>query len=253
MNETYDIKITAGCRGLGSLLWQVIGMGFNHAKFDLSVTITNSLYTKKPEDNLWDNYFLPINNLNKIDYGVQCNDYTYNLNVFNNIHNKKLWHKFYIDRIGFLPDIINDLDTFYKQYFDNKKILGVHYRSTDIYDEFIRLKQISERFNKASVIEYFDEIDTLDYDYIYLATDSNIIFDAFNKRYSNIISCATIRSDNNRGAHYIANDRTKHGKEVLLETLLMSKCYYLLHGQNNLPACVHIMNPDIKFKNLDYK
>lgn len=33
----------------------------------------------------------------------------------------------------------------------------------------------------------------------------------------------------------------------------MSKCDYLFHGQENMAAMAHIFNPNIRFKNLDYK
>lgn len=42
------------------------------------------------------------------------------------------------------------------------------------------------------------------------------IFNIFNSRYSNIISCATVRSNDSRGLHFIADDKVKHGKEALL-------------------------------------
>lgn len=252
MNDVYNINVNAKYRGMGSLLWEVIGAGFNASKFDLSVTIYDSLYTNDPKDNMWDNYFEPINNINKIDYGIKLNDYSHDLKIFYNLEEKTNWNRFYKDRIVFKKDILDDLKKYYDQYFLDKKIIGVHYRSTDIYSEFNRLKKIDEKYNKASVEMYFNEIDKLTYDYVYLATDSSQIFEQFVNRHPNVISYATMRSDNDSGIHYIANDRIKHGKEVLIETLLMSKCDYLLHGQNNMPAVVHIINPNIKFKNLDY-
>ncbi len=254
MNNTFDITVkNSKWRGFGSILWEIIGVGFNHASLDLTVTIKESLYTNTPDENMWDVYFEPINNNNKIDYGMQQGGYSYDLNIFKNIEAKINWNKFYCDRIVLKAEIKTEFDKFYNQYFMNKKVVGVHYRSTDIYNEFARLKQISDRFGKATVEMYFNELDKLKCDYIYLATDSSLIFDQFKTKYPNLISYATIRSSTPSGIHYANNQKTDHGREALIETLLMSKCDYLLHGQNNLPACAHIMNPNIKYKNLDYR
>jgi hypothetical protein len=183
MNEAFNITVkSANRRGLGSLLWEIIGVGFNKSKFDLTVSITDSLYTNNPEENMWDNYFEPINNSYKIDYGVEISNYSYDLGVFYNMESKKNWNRFYRDRILFKNYIMEEFFSFYEQYFVNNKVIGVHYRSTDIYKEFIKLKKVSEKYNKASVEMYFNEIDKLDYDYIYLATDSNQIFNQFKEK-----------------------------------------------------------------------
>ena len=80
-----------------------------------------------------------------------------------------------------LEEMIND----YKELFPKGKILGIHYRGSDY----------KMGYNTHPVIVRVDQImkviDTVkkDFDYIFLATDEEGVFEKFQNKYGNIVKC----------------------------------------------------------------
>ena len=136
-------------------------------------------------------------------------------------------------------DILNFIKNYEESNFNCENILGVHIRATDM---------ISTGQNKN--VEYFidkikEVIQKNVIDKIFIATDDNEIIKTCTNIFNNkkILYLDNIeRVDNNSiGQHdrintnnYIYNNRKYHnylcGKEVIIDTFLLSKCNYFIRS-----------------------
>lgn len=139
--------------------------------------------------------------------------------------------------------------------FEDKKVLGVHIRQTDLYTS-----HLDNKLDKPlSIDTYINEIEKniSDYDMLYLMSDNissiNKIKEHFNGFEIYNVSDVTIneneidlpmfRKDN--------NDKYKLGRDVLIETELLSKCDKIIITNSNISSYTLINNTDIKFQYLD--
>jgi UDP-N-acetylmuramate-alanine ligase len=108
---------------------------------------------------------------------------------------------------------------------------------------------------KKNINDYIKEIDKYlnIIDKIFICTDENNILEIIKKKYGDkVIYYNSIRSYNDKPVHLNnSNDKFKVGQDVIVESVLMSKCEYFLHGTSNVAAAVKIFNPEIKSKNID--
>jgi hypothetical protein len=147
------------------------------------------------------------------------------------------------------PDLSNKINQFYNTNMKNKKILGVHIRSTDM-----------KKNNNLQIDDYITEIQKYlksnDIDYIYLATDTYESLNKMKQNFKNIIHYNCTRQNDYSGIPIHGGDRWKSlnfkspklvGDESIIETTLLSKCDHLIHAQSSISMCAIFMNIDLTF------
>jgi hypothetical protein len=132
------------------------------------------------------------------------------------------------------------VDDFVNKNFLNKKIIGVHIRGTDykFYHLDLYVKQIKKYYK--------------DFDMIYVASDNEESINHIKNNFDNVISYQTdIRAKNindNVLCSNLSNDKkVKHGQDVFVECILLSKCEHLICINSNVAAVSLYMNPNMSF------
>lgn len=252
-------------RGMFSIFRQMLDIISLHGEKKISARFRDTLYNDIPEENMWDYYFEPIQNDVKRQYkngSFNVRPYKDALSSENKDH-LRLFNQVIKDRIRIKPEITAKADAFMRERFENKKIIGVHFRGTDIW------KSVgggtSDIFRKATPEKYFVELDKLlenGYDNIFLATDEEAVYKQFKDRYGGkLLSYSKHRSTDKRViVHYLTENKpgehypfTKKelGEEVIIDFLLLSKCDFFLYGDSNVSTVVRFFSPSTPSKNMD--
>ena len=161
------------------------------------------------------------------------------------------------DRSGF-QDLHETLKYF--NYFENvfyknckekinikSKTLGVHVRQTDHWGHGPLLP----------CEYYFQKIDEKikDYDYIFLATDENIIVNKFQEKYGDklYLNEKIIRSDNHDPIHTgkYPQHKEKLAEDVFIDVLSLAACDEIIITTSNISHYIFIINPNIKYYQID--
>lgn len=194
------------------------------------------------------NYFLSNSLPIELSYGA-CN--FLNCDLY-----KKLKNLFF-KNFKIKDDIINIVDSYILNNFNNNIVLGVQIRLTDMifyhktHDIYYFIKRVNEILNTHKI------------DKIFVSTDNEEAINIFikNVNHNNILFQKNIERENsinsNVGMHYkintnknIINNRIYHnyhiGKEVLIDTLILSKCDYLLRSRSAVSDVAIIFNENIK-------
>lgn len=145
-------------------------------------------------------------------------------------------------------DICREAGDFVKKNFSGK-VLGIHYRGTSY--------KISANHpfppTKSQMLKYCNKILKNDqYEKIFLCTEDKTMFDFLQKNLGNKI-CFFKKSyrsiyDDAFKIYPRANHRYKLGKEILIETLVLSKCDGLICQESNVSEFLKFMNHKNKLK-----
>ncbi len=130
-----------------------------------------------------------------------------------------------------------------KNYFDKKKILGIHFRGTTYKNSAghplpATKKQIFNLINKVVAKEKID--------YIFLSTEENNYLDFLIKKFNDkiIYFKSSYRSDKNDA--FKVYPRNKHryklGREILIESMLLSNSDYFIYTDSNVSAFSRSIN-----------
>ena len=148
------------------------------------------------------------------------------------------------------PEILNSLNTEIESF----KTLGVHCRRSDMgrhHPEFAFINNTEDFFNKAMSV-----FNNNGYEKIYISTEETEIFEYFKHRVPEILiyqDC--FRIDRNDDHRIITNDRNNHrymmGKEVLIDSLNLSKCDSLVCGISGVSYGAIFFNGN-KYNNVYY-
>jgi len=143
------------------------------------------------------------------------------------------------------PEIMQKVDAFYDKYFSGD-VLGVHVRGTDK-----KLEWPHKALPLSAYIESIEEYLTTHPDSkIYVASDNNEAIGEIIKRFGRekIIVYGAVRMKD-----YLSKDPIcltaatgpKHGEEVLIECLLLSRTKHIICTDSNVAAGALYMNPNI--------
>tara|TARA_X000000950_G_scaffold205530_1_gene247243 strand:- start:19653 stop:20663 length:1011 start_codon:yes stop_codon:yes gene_type:complete len=133
---------------------------------------------------------------------------------------------------------INFANDYFNKNLKNKKILGVHYRGTSY------KSSASHPFppTKEQIIKKVDKlIKEKNFNAIFLCTEEKRYLELFKKKYKKkLFYIESFRSnlDNAFKLYPRKNHRYKLGKEILIETLILSKCNTFLHIDTNVSLFV---------------
>ena len=196
-----------------------------------------SIYGTK---NSWEYYFEPLNY-----YSLKEVYKSYRVIFTNNRFYKSMTHKIndkefnsLKNKIKIKKKFVQWSDKYFSKYLYKKKVLGVHCRGTSYKTSANHPipptgKQI---LNKVNNLIKKDK-----YDAIFLCTEEKKYLELFQKNFGNILYyLSTYRSNKDDAFKVYPRNfhRYKLGKEILLDTLILSKCNSFLHIDTNVSLFV---------------
>lgn len=207
--------------------------------------------TYNGKSNAWEYYFYPISKLSYkgdekifngyedpngefIFYGISD---VYELNINNRI----LYNSYIKKYIKIQSNIQNRIDQFYSEKMKGKKNIGIHLRGTNKFWEVLPV-------NPLCILKKAKELDKNNEYQIFIATDEEKLLkfaeDFFKDK--TIIYYNSQRSIDGTPL-YFYKDKSNPllGEEVLIETVLLSKCDFLLHPFSNVSYAACSFNPYI--------
>lgn len=252
-------------RGMFSIFRQMLDIISLNGEKKISAEFYGTLYNDIPEENMWQYYFEPIRNETRKKYPA----FSFNIRPYKDALSSEkkehllLFNQIIKDRIRIKREILDKINIFVSAHFANKKVIGVHFRGTDVWKSVGGMTK--GIFRKAGPEEYFGEIDRLlanGYDSVFLATDEEAVYKQFKDRYGQkLLSYSKHRSTDKRViVHYLLekNADTKYaftkkelGEEVVIDCVLLSKCGYFIYGDSNVSTVVRFFNPYARSKNMD--
>lgn len=168
---------------------------------------------------------------------------------------RRALHQVIRECIRLRPEIASRIESFYEANLRGREVLGVHIRSGEHSDE----RAVWVKGGVLPMSVYFAEIDRyLDGHptaWIFCASDSKRAVDALAERYGRrLLRCEDVtRLDpdeeaSGHGLHLLGPERAHKGRlgeDVLVESLLLSRCDYLIHDPSNVPLAATLFNPDL--------
>ena len=140
----------------------------------------------------------------------------------------------FIKYIDIKPDILLRFEEQILQMFENKKVLGIHYRGTDfkvgynVHPVEVKLEQ--------DIVYAKDAIKNKQFNYIFLATDEQGVFEVFQQEFGDIVKCYNdvYRGSSTTSVAFSHSERKNHhyllGLEVLRDAYTLSRCEGLIAG-----------------------
>jgi len=234
-----------------------------------------TLYNEKKKflftNNSWDYYFNQKKKLSEIDFKkdkIILSDGNFNIKFFNEHYygNENYFYKIFKKHISIKNYVKNYVKNFKEKNFKNQKIIGIHWRGTDIINaKYKTNNSIFYRHRKKIVIDNFSKkIDPIIKKNkkikIFLSTDENEYVNEFKKLYGNkVIFTNCYRSSTSKPIHLNnynkrPNHRYKLGFEVLVDSLILSESDILICRKSNITNAAILFNYKKKRKviELDY-
>jgi len=148
-------------------------------------------------------------------------------------------------------DIIDEADVFFKNNFENKRVIGAHIRCTD---RMYQLINYTKTDTNGSIELYKKHIiDNFPCDYVYIATDDSFIIPML-KMYrslkNKLIYRNVIRSSDGYPIHFKNHEGMQLGTEVLIDALILSRCDHLICSYSSIASAVLCWNPYLPYTNL---
>lgn len=252
-------------RGFFSLFLEILYIISVNSEKNINVDYHQTDYNDNPDENIWEYCFEPVcnNTENKKPYRYLFTTQPYKNSFADKKRYRNLFHQVITDRIIIKNKIQQKISDFFAEKFAGSKIIGVHYRGADtLYKINLQPKR---ELKKAPIDEYFAEIDALlekGFEKIFLATDDAEAHQKFIERYGNKIIYISATRSSKQGAIYdwgrwrtniplLKTDKRLLCEEALIDSVLLSKCDYLIHGQSNLSRIAMYFNPAIPLKNME--
>lgn len=139
--------------------------------------------------------------------------------------------------------IQEEVDTFVKKRFKDSYVVGVHYRGTDKVIgmaprvPYKEVRQIIKQHLKDMQVDNYK---------IFVATDEQQFFDFMKKSFpKKVIGTNAVRSTDNTAVHHTNNNPFQLGKEVVIDSLLLSKCHMLIRTSSNVSLWSTFFSPDM--------
>ena len=209
--------------------------------------------------NSWEYYFNQIKNLSDIDFKkdkVIFSDGNFNIKFFSDHYygNESYFYEILKKYISIKKHINSHVKFFKKKNFNKCKIIGVHWRGTDITTaKYKNNKSVLYQYRKKITIDDFaKKIDPIlkknKKIKIFLSTDEKKYVKQFKDLYGNkVIYTKCFRSNSNNPIHlnndYVRkNHRYKLGFEVMVDSLLLSDSDILICRKSNVTNAAILFN-----------
>lgn len=252
-NNNNNNKFIIGCCDKSGLFGNFFGVLSNLAWCDKNQKIpiifwsnTNLYYQKgyNSSGNVWLYYFEPVSKLkyDKLENiwknyeAPDGSSFKYSLNEIFKYREEgnKIINKY----IKIKLDIKNKINNFYKKNMLGKKTIGIHLRGTDKYTEIPKtdINLIIDQANKFKGFQCF------------IATDEDKILNMVKKKLkSKVISYPSYKSKDGKPIHFkTLKTKAKLGEDVLIESILLSKCDILIHTFSFVSIASLFFNPKLK-------
>lgn len=160
----------------------------------------------------------------------------------------QLAHDLFFEYFDISYVILDKVDAIYDLF--GKKTLGIHFRGTDKHKEADYISQENVIKNIMAFLTIENDFDT-----IFIAADeesfiSKIKQACLDKKKYNLIFTNSIRSHNKNPIH-LHNTGIVLAQEAMIDSLLLSKCNYVIKTSSCLSDWVKIWNPSIEVYNLN--
>ncbi len=200
-------------------------------------------------NNVWEYYFEPLSPL-KYSNGDKINNYV--SSSYGTFHSQnldqqelrdqtnKLWHKYIKPK----ANIQTKVDQFYKSEMQNKHIVGIHLRGTDI-TSFLNKINFKMKSIADTALKHATE-DSI----FYIMSDDLKLFDELCVLLKDrkVISYSCYRSDDGKPLHYKSKPSPAQvGEDVIVEMLLLAQCDYLVLMESNISAIPLAINNEVDF------
>lgn len=216
-------------RGFFSVILQIISIYIRYPNIPFYVDLSEwKLFQDNDGDNVWeyyfDQYYKDLETNYKIEFIDTLANYQQRFQLLPQFRNA-------VKKLKIKNNILDIVDKY--NIFEDKKVLGVHRRVTDKVTFPGHVRPI----NLSTIIENIDSVKD-QYDLIYFCSDDKKTMDFFENRYKEKFYCYTnaFRSDDDRAIHTtnfnISN--SKKGEDVLVESILLSKCDHLFTVDSNV-------------------
>ena len=256
-------------RSPGTGLFSNVTFVLNHLaickKFDFIPVIDmenfNTIYNekKKVKDtmNSWNYYFEPLNQYTLDEVYNSKNvlissDKFYNFFEYNMDTNKELT-EILQNNIKIKRDI-NQLFLRLSKKFDNKKVLGIHFRGTSykraqghpLPATKKQMLEITKKFLSKNMV-----------DIIFLVTEEKDYLNFFKEKFPNKLFYLKSAFRSNKNDAFKVYPRKFHryklGRETMIETLLLSKCDHFIYLMSNVSAAAISFNLNKEQKRYEIK
>jgi len=194
--------------------------------------------------NAWHYYFKPLNNHNlkevyKSKNVIFC-DNNFHGNMINDMTDNKL--RFFFNKIKINSKFVKQSNYLYNNFFDKKdKVLGLHFRGSTY--KVARGHAFPPTTNlMIKNINYL--MKKYKYNKIFLVTEEQKYLNILKKKYSD--KCLYLNNYRmNKIDSFKVYPRSKHryklGKEILLDTLMLSKCNGLSYIKSNVISAAKLL------------
>ncbi len=144
--------------------------------------------------------------------------------------------------IKFKPSITDQVDAFYKEHIEGKKTIGIHLRGTDKFTGVwpVPVERICDTANELA--KEFSECQ-----FFIASDDARLVEKAKTLLKRPVILFDAYRSPTGRKLHGSQKNynKAKHGEELLVEVLLLSRCDKFVHTRSNVSSGVLCFNPEL--------
>ncbi len=213
--------------------------------FRVDFAKTGLYYEEGCGPNWWEYYFEPIH-LGNCDLATIIEEDTYvDPNTIEFCNTLERNHDLVEKYIKVKCHVLQKVDEFQKNRFEDKYVIGVHYRGTDkLFHEAPRVAYENALESIHKVIDLIPE--GRDYR-IFVATDELPFLQFLQYRFlKKVIYCKLKRSTDGTPLH-LNQDRNPYqaGEEALIDALLLSRADFLIRTSSNLSLCSRYFNPKL--------
>lgn len=147
------------------------------------------------------------------------------------------------------PHILEKVNEFAEDYFNDCFVIGVHHRGTDKVVEQPLVPYAKTIATLNAVIEQLTREQAVHLR-IFVATDDSHFLNYMLNLYPDLVVFKDhVRSDNDQPLHYGNDDKYQSiyqkGEEALLDCLLLSRCNFLIRPDSSLSIMADHFNPDM--------
>lgn len=224
-------------------------------------------------ENMWENYFEPMAEVSSSQLAsLASEELTFLDPIVQNrlgeqfdppndswASSKHWWHHIRGDAarltqkyVRVKPSILKMVDEYYQRYMSQHRVLGIHVRGTDKEtdnhgNQYVEIDRLSKIIAPA---KYFPSVDKYIQCYpdckIFVATDQVQYLDQFIERYnSRVLFTNAKRSTSKMSVHKKYKGRFATGLEVLSDSLLLSRCDYLMKCMSAVGEVAICFNPSM--------
>ena len=254
-------------RGLMSYLLQVLN-NLKHCEENKVTPLVDLsgpsywLYDKEYGDNMWEYFFSPVSDVTLVPeedeerreeitrfllpvkgYDKQVILYEW-MRYFT--ETRKDLNEIFKKYINIREDIVDTVEDYWRQNMMGEITLGIQIRGTDTIKYGLKIQDYIDETHKYLK----DKLVTK----IYIASDTHEALNVFKKEFdgkNNVLHLDLTRQKNYHGASINGRNNWSGvgfkspkdaGDEILMETMLLSRCSHLIHQKSSVAMCALIMN-----------